>query len=154
MHTNNNIFVNYSTQIPRLAEVSNTSISLFLHVICHLTQKGNNKQKKPTFIQQIENLLRLLCLVKLWSKFKDLKPARQGTTLVMSLQGKALDTIVKLDEKDVLLKDSITTTINNSLCKKDEYNKKLKDLLHFESCWRSLETEMYLTQNLIKYRTD
>ena len=72
----------------------------------------------------------------------------------MSLQGKALGTIVELDEKDVLLKDSITTTINNSLCKKDEYNKKLKDLLHFESYWRSLETEMYLTQNLIKYRTD
>ena len=42
-----------------------------------------------------------VCLVKLWTKFTDLEPARQGPALVMSLEGKALDTVSELDDKDI-----------------------------------------------------
>ena len=83
-------------------------------------------------------------LVNLWTKFTDLDPTRQGPALVMSLEGKALDTILELDDKDISHKDGVTMIINklNKLYKKDELNEKFEDLEKFENYKRSPETPM------------
>ena len=39
--------------------------------------------------------------MKLRTKFTDLEPARQGPALVLTLEGKALDTILELNDKDI-----------------------------------------------------
>ena len=93
--------------------------------------------------------------MKLWTEFTDLEPAKQGPALVMSVEGKALDTILELDDKDIS-HDNGTITINklNSLCKKDELNEKFEDLVCFESYKRSPEMQMQqFLQNLMKHTT-
>ena len=82
--------------------------------------------------------------MKLWTKFTDLEPARQGPALVMSLEGKALDIILELDDKDISHNNGVTTIINklNSLYKKDKLNEKFEGLERFESYKRSPEMQM------------
>ena len=50
--------------------------------------------------------------VKLWTKFTDLEPARQRPALVMLIEGKALNTISELDDKDISHDNGVTTIIN------------------------------------------
>ena len=97
--------------------------------------------------------------MKLWAKFTDLEPARQGPALVMFLVGKALDTILELDNKDILHNNGVTTIIN-SLYKKDELKKfSLKKFEDFER-FKKVSTDHLkpkcnnLQQNLINHTTN
>ena len=105
-----------------------------------LRQHGNSQQQNTSFIQQIKTLYRLGTSCEVMDKI----PARQGPALVMSLEGKALDTILEFDDKDMLDDNGITTIINklNSIYKKGELNEKFEDLECFESYKRSPETQM------------
>ena len=100
--------------------------------------------KTPPLFNKSKSYSDWVRLVKLWTKFTDLKPTRQGPALVMSLEGKALDTISKLDDKDISHEDGVTLIINklNKLYKKDELNEKFEDLEKFENYKRSSETPM------------
>ena len=105
-----------------------------------LRQHGNSQQQNTSFIQQIKTLFRLGTSCEVMDKIS----ARQGPALVMSLEGKALDTILEFDDKDILDDNGITTIINklNSIYKKGELNEKFEDLECFESYKKSHETQM------------
>lgn len=45
--------------------------------------------------------------VRLWEKLTNQDPIRQGPALVMTLEGKALDTILELDNSDISDKEII-----------------------------------------------
>lgn len=45
--------------------------------------------------------------VRLWEKLTNQDPTRQGPALVMTLEGKALDTILELDNSDISDKEII-----------------------------------------------
>ena len=100
--------------------------------------------KTPPLFNKSKSYSDWVRLVNLWTKFTDLEPTRQGPALVMSLEGKALDTILELDDKDISHKDGVTLIINklNKLYKKDKLNKKFQDLEKFENYKRSSETPM------------
>ena len=100
--------------------------------------------KTPPLFSKSKNYSDWVRLVKLWTKFTDLPPTRQGPALVMSLEGQALDTILELDDKDISHEDGVSIIINklNNLYKKDELNEKFEDLERFESYKRSSETQM------------
>ena len=100
--------------------------------------------KTPPLFNKSKSYSDWVRLVKLWTKFTDLEPTRQGPALVMSLEGKALDTILELDDKDISHEDGVTLIINklNKLYKKDELNEKFEDLEKFENYKRSSETPM------------
>lgn len=78
------------------------------------------------------------------TKFTDLELAIQGPELVVPLEGRALDTILEPDDKNIWHDNDIITIINklNSLCKKDKLNEKLEELERFESYKRLPETQM------------
>ena len=67
-------------------------------------------------------------LVRIWTKFTELAPKKQGPALVMSLTGKALETILELDEKDISNEDGVRI-INklDGLFKKKELNEKWEE---------------------------
>ena len=100
--------------------------------------------KTPPLFNKSKSYSDWVRLVKLWTKFTDLQPTRQGPALVMSLEGKALDTILELDDKDISHEDGVTLIINklNKLYKKDELNEKFEDFEKFENYKRSSETPM------------
>lgn len=83
-------------------------------------------------------------LVKLWTKFTDLDKGKQGPALVMTLQGKALDSILELSDEQISSEQGVDRIILklNDLYKKDELNEKFEDLEKFESYKRDPETSM------------
>ena len=100
--------------------------------------------KTPPLFSKSKSYSDWVRLVKLWTKFTDLEATRQGPALVMSLEGKALDTILELDNKDISHENGVHLIINklNKLYKKDELNEKFEDLEKFENYKRSSETSM------------
>ena len=60
----------------------------------------------------------------------------------MFLTGKALETILELDDKDISNEDGVVMIINklDGLFKKDELNEKFEDLERFEAYKRPSET--------------
>ena len=83
-------------------------------------------------------------LVKLWTKFTDLDKGKQGPALVMTLQGKALDSILELSDEQISSEQGVDRIISklNDLYKKDELNEKFEDLEKFESYKRDPDTSM------------
>ena len=83
-------------------------------------------------------------LVNIWTKFTDLKPERQGPALVMSLSGKALESILELDDKDISYQDGAKLIAEklNILYKKDELYKKFQGLENFESYRRASDVNI------------
>lgn len=49
-------------------------------------------------------------LVRLWEKLTKQDPTRQGPALLMTLEGKALDTILELDNSDISDKEIIKSS--------------------------------------------
>ena len=52
-------------------------------------------------------------LVEIWTKFTDLGPERQVTSLVISLSEKALESILELDDKDTSGQDGVKLFLKN-----------------------------------------
>ena len=126
----------------------NVSLREVVKIICEIISKENRSttftmatasNKTPPLFHKSKSYSDWVHLVNLWTKFTDLDPTRQGPALVMSLEGKALDTILELDDKDISHKDGVTMIINklNKLYKKDELNEKFEDLEKFENYKRS-----------------
>ena len=86
--------------------------------------------KTPPLFSNSKSYSDWVRLVKLWTKFTDLEVTRQGPALVMSLEDKALDTILELDDTDISHENGVNLIINklNKLYKKDELNEKFEDL--------------------------
>ena len=100
--------------------------------------------KTPPQLSKFKSYGDWVRLVRIWTKFTDLAAEKQDPALVMSLTGKALETILELDDKDISNKDGVVMIINklDGLFKKDELNEKFEDLERFETYKRPPETSI------------
>ena len=57
--------------------------------------------KAPPNFSKAKSYSDWIRFVRLWTKFTDLDPTRQGPAIVMTLEGKALDTILELDDSEI-----------------------------------------------------
>ena len=90
--------------------------------------------KAPPNFSKAKSYSDWIRFVRLWTKFTDLDPTRQGPAIVMTLEGKALDTILELDDSEISGKEGVNKIINSlsNLYKIVKLNEKFKDLEKFE----------------------
>ena len=83
---------------------------------------ANNKT--PPSLSKAKRYSDWIRFVRLSTKFTHLDPTRQGPALVMTLEGKALDTILELDDSEISDKERVIKIISklNSLYNKDKLN--------------------------------
>ena len=100
--------------------------------------------KVPPQLSNFKSYNDLVGLVNIWTKFTDLEPERQGPVLVMPLSGKALESILELDDKDITSQDGVKLIVEklNILYKNDELHKKFQGLKNFESYRRASDANI------------
>ena len=83
--------------------------------------------KTPPYLIKAKSYSDWIRLLRLWTKFIDLDSMRQGPALIMTLEGKALDTILQLDDSEIADK-GVNKIINklNGLYKKGKLNARLR----------------------------
>ena len=83
-------------------------------------------------------------LLKLWEQFTDLDKKRQGPAVVISLSGKALDSVLELEDEKIASEDGIKNILVklDTIYKKDELNEKFQDLEKFEDLKRLSTTSI------------
>ena len=83
-------------------------------------------------------------LISLWSKLTDLDNTKRGPAIVMSLSGKALETVLELTDLEISADDGPTRIISrlDNIFKKDDLTSKFSDFESFESYKRSNETSI------------
>ena len=98
-----------------------------------------------------------LKLIKVWRCFTDLPANRQGSTLVLSLEDEALDSVLEIDDVDIAKEngvDGITESLNR-LLKKDSTITKYQTFEAFETFKRSATMSIQAFLNNLKrlYKT-
>ena len=83
-------------------------------------------------------------------KFTSLEPEKQGSAIVLSLEGEAQDAILELNTNDINDKDGVNKIIErlNRLYKKDGLTEKYNALESFENCKRTsnISIRYFLTE--------
>ena len=101
--------------------------------------------KVPPKLSNFKNYSDWVRMVNIWTKFTDLDKVKQGPALVMSLSGKALETILELEDTIITGENGVKHILNklDIIYKKDELHEKFQDLENFESYKRTSETNIH-----------
>ena len=65
----------------------------------------------PPSLSNCESYEEWLKLIKVWRRFTDLPAKRQGSALVLSLEDKALDAILEIDDEDIAKENGLNAII-------------------------------------------
>ena len=102
-----------------------------------MASHGSNKN--PPILGKQKSYADWVRLINIWVKFTDLENARQGPAIVMSLEGKALDAILELNDQEISHEDGVKKIITklDSIYKRDPLTEKFAHLEEFESFMRT-----------------
>ena len=114
---------------------------------------ANNKT--PPILSTAKSYSDWVRLVKLWTKFTNLKEDQLGPALVMTLDGKDLEAVLELDDAAITDKDGVKNIISklDKLHKVNDLLEKFSDLENFESFKRPKEMKIkdYLIEFTSRY---
>ena len=65
----------------------------------------------PPSLSNCESYEEWLKLINIWRRFTDLPAKRQGSALVLSLEDKALDAILEIDDEDIAKENGLNAII-------------------------------------------
>ena len=72
---------------------------------------ASNSSKTPPSLSKRKTYEDWLKVIKVWRRF-DLPANRQGSTLVLSLEDEALDTVLEIDNAEIAKDDDVDAIIN------------------------------------------
>ena len=100
--------------------------------------------KTPPILSNAKSYSNWFQLVKLWTKFTNLKEDQLGPALIMTLDGKDLQAVLELDGAAITDKDGVKNIISklDKLHKKNDVLEKFSDLENFESFKRPQEMKI------------
>ena len=100
--------------------------------------------KRPPLLSQQKSYTDWVRLLNLWAKCTTLDADKQGPSIVMTLEGKALDAVLELTDDELAHADGVKNIITklDPIFKKDELNEKFSDLESFDSYKRNSSTGM------------
>lgn len=97
--------------------------------------------KVPPQLSNFKSYSDWVRMVNIWTKFTDLNKTKQGPAVVMSLSGKALESILELEDGVISSENGVKKILDkiDTIYKKDELHEKFLDLESFESYKRTPE---------------
>ena len=95
---------------------------------------SRNSNKAPQFLSSCKTYDDWCKMVRVWKKFTDLPPEKQGAAMFLSLNGETLDAALELEE-EVISKDGVKSIMTrlDELYKKDDTLSKFHTLESFET---------------------
>ena len=110
----------------------------------------SNGSKTPPSLSNCKSYENWLKLINVWRCFTDLPANRHGSALVLSLEDKALDATLEIDDKDIVKENGVNTIIEhlNRLFKKESTITKYQALEAFETFRRpaSMSIQAFLNE--------
>ena len=96
---------------------------------------SRNSNKVPPLLSSCKTFDDCCKMIRVWKKFIDMPPEKQGTAMFISLNGEALDAALKLEEEVISGNDGVKSIMArlDKLYKKDDTLPKFSAVESFET---------------------